>query len=143
MSAFVSVRKVLAGAIIPEYKTPGAVGMDLCAAEEKFVFAGGQRAFRTGLAFSIPEGLEGSIRSRSGLAFNDGIHVVEGTIDQDYRGEVRVLLFNAGRSPFFVHTGDRIAQIVFNLVARVSLKEEEVLEETKRGTNGFGSTGRR
>jgi dUTP pyrophosphatase len=98
----------------------------------------------TGIAVSIPEGYEGEVRPRSGLAVNAGVTVLNapGTIDADYRGEVKVILINLGNTPFEIRKGDRIAQIVFKKVARALWDEVDDLPETDRGAGGFGSTGR-
>jgi dUTP pyrophosphatase len=131
----------------PAYESAGAAGVDLCAAvpgNEPLVIAPGEwRAVPTGLALAIPRGHEGQVRPRSGLAAKHGVTVLNapGTIDCDYRGEVKVLLINQGHVPFEVARGMRIAQIVFAAVEQVSMSEQAVLDETERGDGGFGSTG--
>lgn len=131
----------------PEYATPGAAGMDLLAAvpadEPVRILPGARAAVPTGLAFAIPQGFEGQVRPRSGLALKNGVTVLNapGTIDSDYRGEVKVILVNTGNEPFEVSRGMRIAQIVFARVEQIKLQEDNALDETARGSSGFGSTG--
>jgi dUTP pyrophosphatase len=131
----------------PEYATPGAAGMDLVAAvplsEPLKLLPGGRAAVPTGLVFAIPEGFEGQVRPRSGLALKNGVTVLNapGTIDSDYRGEVKVILANTGSETFEVSRGMRIAQIVFARVEQLKLQELQSLDETARGSGGFGSTG--
>jgi dUTP pyrophosphatase len=130
---------------LPAYQTEGAVGMDLCAAvEAPITLAPGERALvSTGWAIAVPEGFEGQVRPRSGLALRHGITVLNspGTIDPDYRGELRVLLVNHGQEPFVVTRGDRIAQLVIAPVARAELVVTAELSATARGGGGYGSTG--
>lgn len=130
---------------LPEYQSVGASGADLRARLDRDLVIGpGQRALvPTGLRFQIPAGLEGQVRPRSGLAARHGITVLNtpGTIDSDYRGEVQVILVNLGQAEFRVKSGDRIAQIVFAPVVRVSFSTETGIDETARGSGGFGSTG--
>jgi dUTP pyrophosphatase len=131
---------------LPTYATDGAAGADLCAhLDAPIVLHPGERALvPTGLFLEIPRGLEGQVRPRSGLAANRGVTVLNapGTIDSDYRGEVRVLLVNLGREDVPVAPGDRIAQIVFAPVVRVTFDRVQSLADTPRGGGGFGSTGR-
>lgn len=124
--------------------SPGAAGLDLSALEAVEIPARGWAVVRTGLAVEIPEGYEGQVRPRSGLAFKRGITVLNapGTIDSDYRGEVAVALVNHGPEPYRVAGGDRIAQLVVARVAMVDVLEVDALAETARGDGGFGSTGR-
>jgi len=129
---------------LPSYKTSGAVGLDLRACIEESIVL---KPFDivlipTGFAIEIPEGCEGQIRPRSGLSLK-GITVLNspGTIDQDYRGEIKVILINLGKEDFIIHRGDRIAQLVICPIQKVELIEVEELSETDRGGNGFGSTG--
>lgn len=128
---------------LPSYATPGAAGMDLRASESAILDPGMRRAIGTGICLQIPEGYEGQVRPRSGLAMKHGVTLLNapGTIDSDYRGEVRVILINHGDEPFHVEPGDRIAQIVFAPVQQVRLLECEALNETERSGGGFGSTG--
>jgi dUTP pyrophosphatase len=135
-----------AGLPLPDYASAGAAGADLCSAEAGAVMiAPGQRvALATGLIIEIPEGFEAQVRPRSGLAARHGLTVVNapGTIDSDYRGEVKVLLVNLGEEIVTVHRGDRIAQMVVAPVTRVEFVESERVNDTDRGAGGFGSTGR-
>lgn len=133
------------GAIIPEYKTSGAAGADVCAFlnEPVTISAGCSAMISTGLYFEIPEGYEIQVRPRSGLAAKNGVTVLNtpGTIDSDYRGELRVILINLGTLDFTVHNGDRIAQIIIAPVTQAVFLPAENLSETERGKDGFGSTG--
>jgi dUTP pyrophosphatase len=130
----------------PRYQTEGAAGLDLPAAvAEPLTIAPGARALvPTGWAAAIPPGHEGQVRPRSGLALRHGITVLNapGTIDCDFRGEIRVLLINHGTEPFVVQQGDRIAQLVICPVTHATLREVAVLDTTPRGAGGYGSTGR-
>lgn len=132
----------------PKQQTAGAAGVDLPAAlafDTELVLAPGGRALvPTGFSIALPEGYEAQIRPRSGLAAKHGITVLNapGTIDADYRGEVKVILVNHGAEPFAVRRGDRIAQMVVAPVVAVQFDEVEVLDETERGADGHGSTGR-
>jgi len=128
----------------PAYATDGAAGMDVVAAEDVTLAPGGRHAVATGFVMAIPEGYEVQVRPRSGLALKHGITCLNtpGTIDSDYRGEVKVILANLGDAPFVVNRGDRIAQLVPAPVQRATLDLVETLDETLRGTGGFGSTGR-
>jgi dUTP pyrophosphatase len=134
---------------LPAYETAGAAGMDLRAAiaeDEPIVLRPGARfAVPTGLAFALPDGFEGQVRPRSGLAARHGVSQVNtpGTIDADYRGEVKVILINLGEEDFTIRRGDRIAQLVVAPVARATWLEVDSLDETVRGAGGFGSTGGR
>lgn len=134
------------GLPLPARATPGAAGFDLAAAVEgEVVLLPGERTLvPTGFAVEIPRGFEGQVRPRSGLALHHGILVpnAPGTVDADYRGEVRVLLLNAGHAPFRIRRGDRIAQLVIAPVAEAELEEAERLGGTARGGGGFGHTGR-
>ncbi|MBP5283953.1 MAG: dUTP diphosphatase [Treponema sp.] len=134
------------GAVIPQYKTSGAAGADICAfLSEPVVIRKGERAMiPTGLYFAIPEGYEIQVRPRSGLAAKNGVTVLNtpGTIDSDYRGEVKVILINLGSEDFEVKNGDRIAQIVAAPVTTAVFEKVSVLDETERGAGGFGSTGK-
>jgi dUTP pyrophosphatase len=130
---------------MPQYMTEGASGMDLFACLEREVTLGpGERKLiPTGIAVAIPEGFEGQVRPRSGLAVQKGIGIVNGpgTIDSDYRGEIGVLLINFGNEPFTIHDGERIAQIVISQVFRTALEEVDDLPPTRRQGGGFGHTG--
>lgn len=133
------------GLALPAYETAGAAGMDLRAAvTEQIVLAPGARmAVPTGLVVEIPEGCEGQVRPRSGLALNHGITCLNspGTIDWDYRGEVKVILANLGKEPFIIERGMRIAQLVIAPVTQVRIVEAGDVSDTKRSSGGFGSTG--
>ncbi len=133
-----------AGLPLPAYATAGAAGMDVVAAEDLTLAPGARHAVATGFALGIPEGFEVQVRPRSGLALKHGITCLNtpGTIDSDYRGEVKVILANLGDAPFVVARGERIAQLVPAAVQRAVLAEVETLDETARGSGGFGSTGR-
>jgi len=141
----VRFRRLRAGAVVPAYMTAGAAGMDLSSAEEAPVTIGaGERvAVATGLALELPDGFEGQVRPRSGLARKHGVTLTNapGTIDSDYRGEVTVLLVNLGREAHTIAPGDRIAQLVIAPVTRATLIEVSDLSDTKRGAGGFGHTG--
>ena len=131
------------GLPLPAYATPGAAGMDVVAAEEATLAPGGRHAVATGFSVAIPEGFEIQVRPRSGLALKHGITVpnTPGTIDSDYRGELKVILINHGAEPFPIHRGDRIAQLVLAPVTLAAWVEVAELDETERGAGGFGSTG--
>lgn len=130
---------------IPDYATPGSAGVDLLAAvESDTVLQPGERTLvPTGIRLAIPEGYEGQVRPRSGLALRHGISMVNtpGTIDSDYRGEVRIILINHGQEPFTIRKGDRIAQLVITPIARAVFLESDSLPETVRSDGGFGHTG--
>ena len=131
------------GLPLPAYATDGAAGMDVVAAEDLVLAPGARHAVATGFAMAIPAGYEVQVRPRSGLALKHGITCLNtpGTIDCDYRGEVKVILANLGDQPFTVARGDRIAQLVPAPVQRAELEEVGSLDETVRGSGGFGSTG--
>ena len=130
---------------VPAYRSAGASGADVRARlDHDLVLAPGARVLvPTGLRLQIPRGLEAQVRPRSGLAVNHGISVLNspGTIDSDYRGEVQVILVNLGHEEFRIRSGDRIAQLVFSSVMRVSFRAQPLIDETARGSGGFGSTG--
>ena len=131
------------GLTLPAYATEGAAGMDVLAAEDVTLQPGARHAVATGLSVGIPPGYEIQVRPRSGLALKHGISVpnAPGTIDSDYRGELKVILVNLGASAFEVRRGDRIAQLVLAPVVRASWLKVDELDETARGEGGFGSTG--
>lgn len=135
------------GALLPDYATPSSSGMDLRAyLQEPLQLKSMERALiPTGIRIGIPAGCEAQIRPRSGLAHKYGITVLNtpGTIDADYRGEIKVILINLGAEPFVVHNGDRIAQMVFQRISSASWQEIDQLPDTVRAEGGFGSTGRR
>ena len=134
-----------AGLPLPAYATAGAAGLDLLAAVgEPLVIAPGERALvPTGLLVAVPAGHELQVRPRSGLALRHGLVLPNspGTIDEDYRGEIQVIMMNLGPAPFTVERGARIAQAVLAPVTRAAFREVDALDETARGTAGFGSTG--
>lgn len=131
------------GLPLPAYATHGAAGMDVVAAEDAVIAPGARHAVATGFAMAIPEGFEVQVRPRSGLALKHGVTCLNtpGTIDSDYRGEVKVILANLGDAPFAIARGDRIAQLVPAPVQRATLDEVVSLDQTMRGAGGFGSTG--
>lgn len=131
------------GLPLPSYATHGAAGMDVVAAEDLDLMPGQRHAVATGFKVAIPEGYEIQVRPRSGLALKHGISVpnTPGTIDSDYRGEVKVILANLGQEPFSAERGERIAQLVPAAVLRASFEEVGQLSDTERGSGGFGSTG--
>lgn len=133
------------GAVLPVYKTDGAAGADICAfLKDDVVIPSGRFAMiPTGLFFEIPQGFEIQVRPRSGLAAKNGITVLNtpGTIDSDYRGELRVILVNLGDSDFTVKNSDRIAQIIISSVTQADFVITDELSKTERGEGGFGSTG--
>lgn len=136
------------GLPLPSYQTRHSAGLDLCAAipeEPPLRLLPGERlSVPTGLVVAVPEGYEGQVRARSGRALREGLAVLNapGTIDSDFRGEVRVLLINLGPDPIEIARGERIAQMVIAPVCRVTVEEVTSLETTDRGIGGFGSTGR-
>jgi dUTP pyrophosphatase len=139
------ITKLNSLAMIPAYATKHAAGMDLCAALEKPAVMKPReiKLIPTGLALEIPQGYEGQVRPRSGLALKHGISIVNapGTIDADYRGEVGVILINLGTQIFTINPGDRIAQLVISPVVKTQIVEVKTLQKTKRGAGGFGHTG--
>ena len=132
------------GLPLPAYASGGAAGLDVVAAESLTLGPGARHAVATGFALAIPEGYEVQVRPRSGLALKHGITCLNtpGTIDSDYRGEVKVILANLGDAPFEIVRGERIAQLVPAPVLRAGFHEVESLDDTERGAGGFGSTGR-
>ncbi|WP_033926553.1 dUTP diphosphatase [Sphingomonas sp. 35-24ZXX] len=131
------------GLPLPAYATSGAAGMDVVAAEELDLMPGQRYAVATGFAIAIPDGYEVQVRPRSGLALKHGITVpnTPGTIDSDYRGELKVIMINHGEAAFPIRRGDRIAQLVAAPVQHAAFTEVDDLDETARGAGGFGSTG--
>jgi dUTP pyrophosphatase len=132
------------GLPLPRYASEDAVGLDVAAAEELTLRPGQRHAVATGFAIEIPRGYEVQVRPRSGLAMKHGITCLNtpGTIDSDYRGEVKVILVNLGQEPFEIRRGERIAQLVPAPVLRADFVEASELSGTERGSGGFGSTGR-
>ena len=131
------------GLPLPAYATPGAAGMDVVAAEDLDLAPGERHAVSTGFKVAIPMGYEIQVRPRSGLAFKHGVTVpnTPGTIDSDYRGELKILMINHGADPFPVRRGERIAQLVPAAVTQAGFDEVDELDATDRGHGGFGSTG--
>jgi dUTP pyrophosphatase len=128
--------------VIPRYLTKGSAGCDICSTENYVLKPGERHLFSTGIYLEVPSGHECQIRPRSGLAFKHGVTVLNapGTCDQDYRGEIKVLLINHGQESFEVNVGDRIAQLVFASVKQAKFVDDN-LSNTDRGAGGFGSTG--
>jgi len=131
------------GLPLPAYATNGAAGMDVVSAEDVTIAPGARHPVATGLSMAIPQGYEIQVRPRSGLAFKHGITVpnTPGTIDSDYRGELKVLLINHGTEDFDIARGDRVAQLVLAPVVQAAWEEVAELDATERGSGGFGSTG--
>ena len=142
---YITKLKNAEGMPLPHYQTEHAAGVDLYAAiaEDVIIDAGKWLLIPTGIALAIPEGYEGQVRPRSGLALKHGIGMLNGpgTIDADYRGEVGIILFNFSNAPFTVRRGDRIAQLVFAKLTKATFKSVAQLTETARGAGGFGHTG--
>ena len=140
------IKKLNKNATIPKYETQGASGLDLKAClEKKIIIKPGEKSLiPTGIALSIPQNYEVQVRPRSGLAFKNSLTVLNtpGTIDSDYRGEIKVLLINLGKISFEVTHGLRIAQMVPCPIIKIDLEEVENLDDTNRGEGGFGSTGK-
>lgn len=138
-----NVKRLSPAAVLPSYAHPGDAGMDLHACEPVEIAPGTSAMVRTGIAVELPPGTEGQVRPRSGLAARHAITVLNspGTVDEGYRGEIRVTLINHGITVFRVEAGMRIAQLVVCPVLRVQVAEVQALGETSRGTGGFGSTG--
>jgi dUTP pyrophosphatase len=133
------------GVTLPKYQTDHSAGLDLCACIDKdIILMPGERVLvPTGISIELPDGYEAQVRPRSGLAINHGVTVLNspGTIDPDYRGEVKVILINLGKEPFVIKNGMRIAQMVISKFERVEVEVVEELSQTRRGEGGFGSTG--
>lgn len=138
----INFRKVISNAMVPTKATEGSAGFDLYLGEHEMVEQGHTQLCKTGIQLELPPGYEGQIRSRSGLA-KDGLVVANspGTIDSDYRGEVKVLIHNQGENDRILKPGERIAQLVIQKVPEVTFKEVFTFSETDRGSGGFGSTG--
>lgn len=144
MKIKVYLSRISPEAVLPKQATEGASGFDLVALRKVMILSKEWARIHTGIAVEIPAGFEGQVRPRSGLAYDYGVTVLNspGTIDSDYRGEISVLLINHGFAPFTVYPGARIAQLVISPVASVVPIELDQLSTTKRGSGGFGSTGR-
>lgn len=145
MTLTLKIKKLTENAILPKYAHPGDAGLDLCASEHVEVEPGRTALVKTGLSIELPEGTEAQVRPRSGLALKHQVTVLNspGTIDEQYRGEVCVILINHGKEKFVIENGMKIAQMVIKPVLTVRVEEAEELSETRRGTGGFGSTGMR
>lgn len=145
LNPVVLVKKLSSTAVLPKYQTDGSAGLDLSAdvPESTSIPPGARVLIPTGLSISIPRGFEGQVRSRSGLSLKQGLIVLNapGTIDSDYRGPVGVILFNPGSDFQVIKQGDRVAQLVICPVARAVLQEVDSLDDTARGSGGYGSTG--
>ncbi len=145
MTTVVRFKRLRRGAVLPRYMTPGAAGMDLTsAADEPIVMEPGARLdVPTGWGIELPDGHEGQVRPRSGLARKTGVTVANapGTIDSDYRGELVVLLINLGPERHVIAPGDRVAQLIIAPVTQATVQEVDSLSDTSRGTGGFGHTG--
>ena len=141
----IQIKKLSNSVSIPKYETPGSSGMDIAAhIENNIIINPGEKALvPTGFSIAIPRGYEVQIRPRSGLDTKKNITVLNtpGTIDADYRGEIKVILINLGKEKFIIENGDRIAQMVVCPVVQTILEEVKELSDTKRGSGGFGSTG--
>lgn len=135
------VKKLVEHAIVPRRATDGAAGYDLSASEDATVPSRGRFAVSTGISIGLPEGTYGRIAPRSGLAYKFGINVFAGVIDIDYRGEVKVILYNSGVHPFVIQRGDRIAQLIIEKIETPDVAVVMDIDETARGDGGFGSTG--
>ena len=148
LSATLRVKRLNEEASLPVKKTPGSAGFDVCACITEppgrvGIYPGARAVIPLGIAVDLDEGWEVQVRPRSGLALKKGITVLNtpGTVDSDYRGEIKVILANLGDRTFIVEHGDRIAQLVVSAVPRVALIEVDEIQETERGDGGFGSTG--
>jgi len=139
------VKMLREGVTLPKYQTDHSVGLDLCACIDRdIILMPGERVLvPTGISIELPDGYEAQVRPRSGLAINHGVTVLNspGTIDPDYRGEVKVILINLGKEPFVIKNGMRIAQMVISKFEKVEVEVVEELSQTRRGEGGFGSTG--
>src|SRR3990167_10905695 len=137
----IKFQKILEKAIIPHYAHPGDAGMDVFSAEETIIKAGERKSVRTGVKMELPEGFVGLVWDKSGLALKNGIKTMAGVIDSGYRGEIGIVLINLVQSDFKIEKGQKIAQILIQKVERAEIEEVKNLNETKRGADGFGSTG--
>jgi dUTP pyrophosphatase len=141
---YIIFKKLVDTAIIPEYKTSGASGMDVCSIEQKYIYKQSHEIISTGLCVEIPEGYEIQVRPRSGLAAKYGITVLNtpGTIDSDYRGEIKIILLNTSQLDYSLNVGERIAQLVVVKVEQANILISDNLSKTKRDVGGFGHTGK-
>lgn len=142
--ATLKIKKLIPNAIIPKYQSKEAAGFDLCSSQDLTLQKGKWALIPTGLSFSFPKNYEVQVRPRSGLALKYGITILNspGTIDSDYRGEIKVIAINLGEEDFKINAGDRIAQAVLCRVKQAKIKVVQTLDKTKRGEKGFGSTGK-
>lgn len=139
------VKKLVDHAVLPKYAHPGDAGLDLFAAEDKVLTAGGSGLVKTGISIELPEGTEAQVRPRSGLALKHSVTVLNspGTVDEGYRGEVGVIMINHGSEDFHIEKGMKVAQMLIKPVYTVEVEEASELSDTSRGEGGFGSTGRK
>jgi dUTP pyrophosphatase len=135
------IKRLTPDALLPKKGSVGAAGYDICASEPTVVPAGGKAKVSTGLSWMLPHNTYGRIAPRSGLAWKNSISVGAGVIDEDYRGEICVILFNHGKEDFEIKKHDRIAQVIVEKIEPTELEEVNELKETERGEGGFGSTG--
>lgn len=138
----VEIKKLNEAAKLPTYGTEFAAGADLYSLEEKVLVPGARHLFKVGLAVAIPSGVYGRIAPRSGLAFKQGVDVLAGVIDEDYRGELGVILINHNPEQIKISVGDKIAQIIFEQYSRAKFVVTDKLSDTVRGEGGYGSTGK-
>jgi dUTP pyrophosphatase len=140
----IKFKKLCNDAIIPEYKTAGSAGMDICTIDDYALMPGERKVFQTGLAVAVEDGYEVQVRARSGLSAKEGVTVINGvgTIDSDYRGQIGVALVNLSNKVVLIHKGERIAQLVVNKIEQPEIIVVDELGETIRGEGGFGSTGK-
>ena len=139
------IKKLSEDAIIPFYAHPGDAGLDLFSVEEVTIEPGKRKLVATGISIELPKNTEAQVRPRSGLALKYGVTVLNSpvTIDEGYRGEIKVILINHGEEAFKINKGDKIAQMVIMPVLTVGIEEVEILNDSERGEGGFGSTGRK
>ena len=142
MTPFVDIKKLDPHLPTPSYQTTGAAGMDLYAVENGWVAAGGSKVVSVGISVAIPHGYKGVIAGRSGMGFRDEVVPFPGTIDSDYRGEIKVKLFNLGKFSYFFDRGARICQLCILPAPQALVKVVEEVSISQRGENGFGSTGK-
>lgn len=143
MATTIKFKKLNEKAILPSFANEGDAGLDICSTQEVLLMPGQRALVKTGLAIQLPKGWEAQVRSRSGLAYKHGVVVLNspGTIDEPYRGEIGVILINHGQEPYSISIGDRIAQLVLKRTEDVVPVFVEELNESNRGSGGFGSTG--
>jgi dUTP pyrophosphatase len=135
------IKKLVSHAVAPMRATEGSAGYDLSSAVDAVIPPNGRLAVSTGISIGLPEGTYGRVAPRSGLAYKFGIDVFAGVIDQDYRGEVKCILYNSGDKPFAIKAGDRIAQLVLEVIKIPDVAVVLEIDDTVRGSGGFGSTG--